>query len=69
MLSYSTGESGSGEDVEKVKAATALVRQRRPDLLVDGPMQYDAASVLSVGQQKAPAVPSRAAPPCSSSPT
>lgn len=57
MLSYSTGESGSGEDVEKVKAATALVRERRPDLLVDGPMQYDAASVLSVGQQKAPGSP------------
>ncbi|MVN88542.1 phosphate acetyltransferase [Deinococcus sp. HMF7620] len=54
MLSYSTGESGSGEDVEKVKAATALVRERRPDLVVDGPLQYDAASVLSVGQQKAP---------------
>lgn len=57
MLSYSTGESGSGEDVEKVKAATALVRERRPDLLVDGPMQYDAASVLSVGQAKAPGSP------------
>ncbi|PTA67596.1 phosphate acetyltransferase [Deinococcus arcticus] len=57
MLSYSTGESGSGEDVEKVKAATALVRERRPDLVVDGPMQYDAASVLSVGQQKAPGSP------------
>ncbi|MBZ9714859.1 phosphate acetyltransferase [Deinococcus multiflagellatus] len=57
MLSYSTGESGSGEDVEKVKAATALVRERRPDIVVDGPMQYDAASVLSVGQQKAPGSP------------
>lgn len=57
MLSYSTGESGSGQDVEKVKAATALVRERRPDLLVDGPMQYDAASVLSVGQAKAPGSP------------
>ncbi len=54
MLSYSTGTSGSGQDVEKVAEATKLVRQRRPDLLVDGPLQYDAASVLSVGQQKAP---------------
>ena len=54
MLSYSTGESGAGEDVEKVKAATRLVHDRRPDLMVDGPLQYDAASVMSVGQQKAP---------------
>ncbi|WP_291425659.1 phosphate acetyltransferase [Deinococcus sp.] len=54
MLSYSTGESGTGEDVEKVKEATRLVRERRPDILVDGPLQYDAASVLSVGQSKAP---------------
>ncbi|GGM17519.1 phosphate acetyltransferase [Deinococcus aerophilus] len=57
MLSYSTGESGSGEDVEKVRVATSLIRQRRPDLMVDGPMQYDAASVLSVGRQKAPDSP------------
>ncbi|MFC4639973.1 phosphate acetyltransferase [Deinococcus hohokamensis] len=57
MLSYSTGESGSGEDVEKVKEATRLVRERRPDILVDGPLQYDAASVLSVGRQKAPNSP------------
>ncbi|WP_425144865.1 phosphate acetyltransferase [Deinococcus sp.] len=54
MLSYSTGESGAGEDVEKVKEATRLVHERRPDLMVDGPLQYDAASVMSVGQQKAP---------------
>lgn len=57
MLSYSTGESGSGQDVEKVKEATALIRERRPDILVDGPLQYDAASVLSVGQSKAPGSP------------
>ena len=57
MISYSTGTSGTGEDVEKVKAATDLVRQRRPDLLVDGPLQYDAASVESVGQSKAPGSP------------
>jgi phosphate acetyltransferase len=43
MLSYSTGESGSGADVEKVRAATALVRERAPSLLVEGPIQYDAA--------------------------
>lgn len=57
MLSYSTGESGAGEDVEKVKEATQMVRERRPDLPVDGPLQYDAASVLSVGRQKAPNSP------------
>ena len=43
MLSYSTGESGHGSDVEKVRQATQLVRQRAPDLIVDGPIQYDAA--------------------------
>jgi len=54
MISYSTGESGMGSDVEKVRAATLLVRQMRPDLMVDGPMQYDAAAVVSVGKSKAP---------------
>lgn len=54
MISYSTGASGSGSDVEKVRAATALVRQRRPDLIVDGPLQYDAATTASVAQSKAP---------------
>lgn len=43
MLSYSTGSSGTGADVEKVRAATALVRERDPELLVEGPIQYDAA--------------------------
>jgi len=43
MLSYSTGTSGTGADVEKVRAATALVRERAPGLLVEGPIQYDAA--------------------------
>ena len=43
MLSYSTGESGTGADVEKVRAATALVHERAPELLVEGPIQYDAA--------------------------
>jgi phosphate acetyltransferase len=54
MLSYSTGESGSGSDVEKVKEATRLARQRRPDLLIDGPLQYDAAAIRDVARNKAP---------------
>ncbi len=54
MISYSTGTSGTGADVEKVAKATEIAKQRRPDLLIDGPLQYDAASVESVGRQKAP---------------
>jgi phosphate acetyltransferase len=54
MLSYSTGESGAGADVEKVREATELVRARRPDLMVDGPIQYDAAVDASVGTSKMP---------------
>lgn len=54
MLSYSTGTSGSGADVEKVRAATELVMQREPDLLVDGPIQYDAAVDPSVAKSKRP---------------
>ncbi|PJI94853.1 phosphate acetyltransferase [Luteimicrobium subarcticum] len=54
MLSYSTGESGSGADVDKVRAATALVRERRPDLSVAGPIQYDAAVDASVAASKMP---------------
>ncbi len=54
MLSYSTGASGSGADVEKVRAATALVRERRPDLSVEGPIQYDAAVDVSVAKTKLP---------------
>ncbi len=54
MLSYSTGESGAGADVEKVRAATELVRSRRPDLLVAGPIQYDAAVDAAVGTSKMP---------------
>ncbi|MFI8610024.1 phosphate acetyltransferase [Pseudomonas sp. NPDC077649] len=57
MLSYSTGDSGSGEEVEKVRAATRLAREMRPDLLLDGPLQYDAAAIDSVGRQKAPNSP------------
>jgi len=54
MISYSTGESGSGQDVDKVREATRLARERRPDLLIDGPLQYDAAAIESVGLSKAP---------------
>jgi len=54
MISYSTGTSGTGADVEKVAEATRIAKERRPDLLIDGPLQYDAASVESVGRSKAP---------------
>ena len=54
MISYSTGTSGAGADVEKVAEATRIAKERRPDLLIDGPLQYDAASVESVGKSKAP---------------
>ncbi|MCO1654500.1 phosphate acetyltransferase [Pseudonocardia humida] len=57
MISFSTGASGAGADVEKVAAATALVRERRPDLAVDGPLQYDAAAVGSIGHSKRPGSP------------
>ncbi|GAA2719688.1 phosphate acetyltransferase [Cellulomonas aerilata] len=54
MLSYSTGESGSGADVDKVRTATELVRSRRPELSVEGPIQYDAAVDASVARTKLP---------------
>lgn len=54
MLSYSSGASGKGADVEKVRQATRLVRERRPDLKVDGPIQYDAAVALDVAAAKMP---------------
>ncbi|MDT0574078.1 phosphate acetyltransferase [Streptomyces sp. DSM 3412] len=54
MLSYSTGTSGSGADVDKVREATAIVRSRRPDLLIEGPIQYDAAVEPSVAATKLP---------------
>ncbi|MCW3842715.1 phosphate acetyltransferase [Micromonospora yasonensis] len=57
MLSYSTGDSGSGADVEKVAAATKLVRERRPELLVEGPIQYDAAIDPQVAATKLPNSP------------
>ncbi len=54
MISYSTGSSGAGADVEKVQRATELARKLRPDLLIDGPLQYDAAAIPSVAKAKAP---------------
>lgn len=54
MISYSTGTSGSGAEVEKVAEATRIAQERAPNLPIDGPLQYDAASVASVGKQKAP---------------
>jgi phosphate acetyltransferase len=54
MISYSTGESGSGSDVEKVREATRIAREKRPDILLDGPLQYDAAANAGVAAQKAP---------------
>jgi len=54
MLSYSTGSSGSGEDVEKIKKATQLVREKRPDLQIEGPIQYDAAINKTIAKQKLP---------------
>jgi len=57
MISYSTGVSGSGSDVEKVREATRLVRQKRPDLMIDGPLQYDAAIMADVARTKAPDSP------------
>ena len=54
MISYSTGTSGAGPEVEKVAQATQLAQTQRPDLAIDGPLQYDAASVESVGKSKAP---------------
>lgn len=57
MISYSTGESGTGGDVEKVREATRLARERRPDLAIDGPLQYDAAAIPEVAASKAPDSP------------
>ena len=54
MLSYSTGESGTGAGVDKVRAATELVREREPNLLVEGPIQYDAAVDPTVAAAKMP---------------
>jgi phosphate acetyltransferase len=54
MISFSTGTSGTGSDVDKVAEATRIVREREPGLAIDGPLQYDAAAIASVGQAKRP---------------
>lgn len=54
MLSYSSGASGKGEDVDTVRRATEIVKEKRPDLKVEGPIQYDAAVDPSVGKKKLP---------------
>lgn len=57
LISYATGVSGEGSDVDKVSRATEIARGRRPDLILDGPLQYDAATVPSVAATKAPGSP------------
>jgi len=57
MISYSTGLSGTGDDVNKVRMATEIAHAKYPELVLDGPLQYDAASVADVGRQKAPDSP------------
>ena len=54
MLSYSSGTSGKGDEVEKVRAATEIVKAKRPDIKIEGPIQYDAAVDMSVGKSKMP---------------
>ena len=54
MLSYSSGSSGKGQDVDKVREATEIVKRKRPDLKIEGPIQYDAAVDLGVGKSKMP---------------
>ncbi|MBG6247387.1 MULTISPECIES: phosphate acetyltransferase [Symbiopectobacterium] len=57
MISYSTGNSGAGSYVEKVREATRLAQEKRPDLVIDGPLQYDAAVMADVAKSKAPNSP------------
>ncbi|EKO3384326.1 phosphate acetyltransferase [Vibrio fluvialis] len=57
MISYSTGTSGKGADVDKVREATRLAQEKRPDLIIDGPLQYDAAIMENVAASKAPNSP------------
>lgn len=57
LISYSTKDSGSGASVDKVKKALSIVQAKRPDIVIDGPLQYDAASVPSVASKKAPGSP------------
>ena len=54
MLSYSSGTSGQGEDVNRVREATEIVKQKRPDIKIEGPIQYDAAVDMQVGKSKLP---------------
>ncbi|MCK0146622.1 phosphate acetyltransferase [Arenibacter sp. F26102] len=54
MLSYSSGASGVGEDVDRVRKATEIIKMKRPDLKVEGPIQYDAAVDINVGRSKLP---------------
>jgi phosphate acetyltransferase len=54
MLSYSSGSSGKGDEVDKVRKATEIVKAKRPDLKIEGPIQYDAAVDPEVGQSKMP---------------
>ncbi|MDO9647619.1 phosphate acetyltransferase [Glaesserella parasuis] len=57
MISYSTGTSGAGADVEKVAEATRIAKEKRPDLIIDGPLQYDAAIMEDVARSKSPNSP------------
>ncbi|EGU20277.1 phosphate acetyltransferase [Vibrio mimicus SX-4] len=57
MISYSTGTSGQGADVDKVREATRIAKEKRPDLIIDGPLQYDAAIMENVAASKAPNSP------------
>jgi phosphate acetyltransferase len=57
MISYSTGSSGKGADVDKVREATRIAKEKRPDLVIDGPLQYDAAIMENVAKSKAPDSP------------
>ena len=54
MLSYSSGTSGKGEDVDRVRTATEIVKRLRPDLKIEGPIQYDAAVDITIGKSKLP---------------
>ena len=57
MISYSTGESGKGADVDKFREATKLAKKKRPDLVIDGPLQYDAAIMENLAASKVPDSP------------
>jgi phosphate acetyltransferase len=57
MISYSSGTSAQGVDIERVKNAVSYVKEKQPDLLIDGPLQYDAASIQDVAKQKVPKSP------------